>query len=174
MRFTQLMTSLINRIIAFYEANADTKSRKRALLLKKMSWLSEVILVGGLIGYMHCAILHLINPIYGYFWQHEFKPLFPLYIPFVDEQTTAGFIILILIQTMEISLALGTSAGADFHFMITVINVWIFSSSFKENFYALNGILREESVDMPLAKTKLRNIYEMYYDIWTYVCFGIT
>lgn len=169
MRYTQQMTSVINRIIAVYEANAKTKSRKRAMLLQNMAWLSEMLLVGGLVAYMNCAALHFLNPIYGYFWQNEFKALFPLYIPFIDETTAIGFTILMTIQSFEIFIALLSSACADFAFMIKVINVWIFSTIFHGTVHELNDILRKEKARMPLVRTKLRRICKMYYDVWMWV-----
>lgn len=134
-----------------------------------MSWVSEVILVGGFIAYILVAVLHLINPIYGYFWQHELKALFPLYIPFIDEKSVSGFTILISIQTMQ---ALGAAVGSgctDFPFMIIVINIWIFITYFKDDTNDLNAILRKKKVNMALATNKLRHIFKLYNDIWMYV-----
>lgn len=131
-----------------------------------MSWLSEMILIGGLTAYISCATIHFINPIHGYFWQHEFKALVPLYIPFVDESTVVGFTILLSIQTIEAFFAALTSGAADFPFMITVINVWIFSAIFHDHVNELNGILHEKKVDMPMARATLQSITEMYCDIW--------
>lgn len=116
MRYADSITSILNRITAIYEDNADTKSHDRKLLLQKMSWLSELILIGGTIAYMLVAILHYINPIYGYFWKHEFKALFPLYIAFIDEKSAFGFISLLTIQSIEVFAALMSSACADFLF----------------------------------------------------------
>lgn len=164
MRYAHLLTSLINRTIVLYEANIGTKSRERALLLRNMSWLSEVILIGGTIAYMNCIALHFINPIYGYFWHHEYKPLFPLYVPFVDEQTAIGFGILMAIQSIEIFGAMISSGCADFHFMITVVNIWIITSIFHDDVHELSKLLRRKKVD--LARAMSRNIFKMYYDIW--------
>lgn len=166
MRYTEFITNGVNKVIAVYEANANTKSRKRASLLHTMAWLSELLLIGGLVGYMNVAILHFLNPIYGYFWQHEFKALFPLYIPFIDETTTVGFTILLAIQSFEIFLGLLSSATADFGFMIKVINVWVFSTIFHDNVNGLNKILRKDNANVRLVNRKLRSICKMYYDVW--------
>lgn len=164
-RYECLITTNIDRIIYIYEINAKTKSEKRALLMQKISQISECLFIGGLIVYFVFTSLHFLNPIYGYFWQHEFKPLFPLYLPFVDEKTTAGFTILISIQIVEIFISVLSSASADFPYMIMVINVWIFSSVFEENVSELNDVLRAKKVDELLVKAKLRNIFGMYCDI---------
>lgn len=166
MRYAQLLSSLINRIVNVYEANADTKSRKRALLLEKVSWLSELILICGFTLYLCCAVLHLIKPIYGYFWQHEFKALMPLYIPFVDEETSVGFAILISVQTIEIFIAAVATGCAGFPFIIGVINIRIFSTIFHDKVNDFNRFLRKKKKDTPMARAKLQDICEMYYDIW--------
>lgn len=166
MRYAQLLTSIMNRIIDVYDANADTKLPERASLLEKVSWLSELILICGLALYSFCAALHLINPIYGYFWQHEFRALFPLYIPFVDEKMPVGFATLISIQTIEISIAAIATGCADFPFMIAVINTGIFSTIFHDKVSELSGILRAKKQNLPLARAELQSICAMYYDIW--------
>lgn len=161
------MTDTINQIVDVYERNANTKLRERAILLKNISLLSEVMLIGGIIAYIFCAILHFLNPIYGYFWQNEFKALFPLYIPFIDETTMNGFVALISIQSVEVFISILSNATVDFPFMIIIINVWIFTSIFEDDVNELNDILREKSVDVPLAEAKLRDIFKMYHQIWT-------
>lgn len=158
-------------MIGFYEKFGSTKSPKRALLLRKMSWVSEVILIGGFSAYILVATLHFINPIYGYFWKHEFKALFPLYVPFVDETSAEGFTLLISIQTIEGFVTAVCSGCTEFPFMIAVINIWILIVVFKDNTNELNVILREKRVDMKLATSELHNIFELYNDIWTYVSF---
>lgn len=166
MRYAFQITSIINRIIAIYEANTKTKSRQRVILLENLSWLSELILIGGTITYILVAILHFLNPIYGYFWKHEFKALMPMYILFIDEKTAIGFTILLLIQSMQVFAGVLASAAADFIFMILVINAWIFATNFKDNVNEMSAILRKKKVDMPLASTKLRNIFDIYYEVW--------
>lgn len=157
----------MNKIIAVYEENAGTKSSKRALFLRKMSSNSEMIMIGGFVAYLAVAILHYINPIYGYFWQHKFKPLFPLYIPFIDENTAIGFTILMAIQSIEVFIGTMASGCADFPFMVIVINVRIFSTIFDDNVNKLNKILRKRKKgNRSLATVQLRKIFEMYYDTW--------
>lgn len=165
MRYAHTINNTINKIIDVYDANAKTKSRKRALLLHKMALISEMLLICGFIAYMGCAIIHLINPIYAYFWRNEFQALFPLYIPFIDEKTPGGFILLILIQTVEIFISAAAIASADFAFAIIIANLWIFSTIFENNVSELDKILHEKKVDMTLAKAQLKNIVEMYNDI---------
>lgn len=165
-RYVKLMNSIIDRTIAIYEVNADTKSHKRAILLQNMSLFSEMILIGGFMFYMYVGALHLINPIYQYFWQHEFRPLTPLYIPFVDEKTTVGYAILITMQFIQVSASVVCSSSFDFPFMILILNIWIFTTIFEDSVNELNGILRGDVVDMSLAKKKLENLFEMYKDIW--------
>lgn len=166
MRYVSIIIDIFNKIIDVYEANAKTTSPKRALLMQKISWISEWTLIGGFFTYIIFGTLQFTYPIYGYFWQHEIKPLFPLYLPFVDEKTTVGYVILMLIQCTEMYLSLVGSACTDFIFMVLIINVSVFSTIFEDNVIELNEILRENKVDMPAAKTKLRGIFELYHDIW--------
>lgn len=160
------MTSLINRIIDVYAANVKTKLPKRALLLEKISLFSEMIVIGGTIVYVSCAVFHLMIPIYAYFWQHELKPLMPLYIPFVDEKTAIGFSILLSIHIAQAFAMTASTACVDLSFMIVALNIRIFGTIFDDNVNELNELLRMEKVDMPLAAKKFRSIFEIYYDNW--------
>ena len=157
----------IERIIYIYEANAKTEIRKRALLLRNISMFCEVLFIVGFFVYMGFTCLLYINPIYGYFWLNEYRPSIPLYIPFIDEKTTIGFVMLLMIQAVEIFLATLASLSADLPYIIWAINVHVYSTVFKENVNELNDILRTENqVDFVLATAKLRNIFKMYNDVW--------
>lgn len=168
MRYAQLLASLIDRIINVYEQNDRRKSRDRTLILQKMSSISEMTVICGTIAYLLVATFHFINPIYGYFCQHELKALFPLYIPFVDEHTAVGAVSLISIQSIEVFAAALASACADFLFVTAAINIWVFCTIFQQNLFELNDILHEKNADvpLPLATAKLRSIFEMYNDNW--------
>lgn len=167
MKYAPILTKIMEKIVDVYEANVKTKSRKRALFLKNVSLISEIALIGGVILYMGCVILHLIVPIYAYYWQNKSQPLFPLYIPFIDEKTVDGFILLTSIQTIEISLAAVCCACTDVLFLLLIINVPIFTFIFEENVNELTQLLQKKKVqNMPLAKAKLQNIFVMYNEIW--------
>lgn len=160
------MTRTIDRIIYVYEINAKTTSTKRAKLLNKVAMVGEILFAGGLIAYMFFAFLGFLYSIVGYFWLHEHRPMLIIYIPFLDEDTTKGFAILMAVQTVEIFFAFASSASGDFSYMLVVVNVWTLTSIFGENVNELSEILRENKVDMSLARAKLRNICDMYYDVW--------
>lgn len=168
MRYAQLIITVSDKIVDVYEQNANTKSRGRAMVLQEMSLISESTLIRGTIAYMLVGMLHFINPIYGYFWQAELKPLVPLYIPFVDEKTALGFISLLLIQSFQLFVGLVSSACADFPFLIVAMNIWAFSTIFAEYVIDLNDVIEHaENANMPLIKTKLQRIIEMHNDNWT-------
>lgn len=166
MRYVRQFTSLIDRIIDVYERNASTKLCECASVLQRMSLISEMTLSRGTIAYVVVASAHFINPIYSYFWQHECKPLMPLYVPFVDERTAFGFVILMSIQSVQVIAALLASGCVDFALVIFALNIWVFSTIFQQTVIELNGILHEKQTDMPWAVTKLQSDFEMYNDNW--------
>lgn len=166
MRYAHLFTSIVDRIIDVYEQNATTKSRERVLVLHRMSRISETILFRGTIAYLVVVSVHFINPIHSYFWRHEFKPLMPLYVPFVDERTAFGFVTLMSIQSFELFVGALANGCADFAILTFALNVWVFSTIFQENVIQLNGILNGPNADVPSAITKLRRIFVMYNENW--------
>lgn len=166
-RYAREYNNIIRKIVGVYEANAKTTSRKRALLMQKMSLISRTIFIGGAIAYIFCIILHFLNPIYGYFWQNEFKALFPLYIAFIDENSVGGFIILVSIQTVQLIISIAAFTAVDYSFMTIAANCWIYSSIFEDNANELNEVLQnEKAVDSSTSNIKLRKMVEAYYDIW--------
>lgn len=115
-----------------------------------------------------CGMIYIVNPIFSYFWLNEIKPMLPVYMPFIDENTLIGFIELTLIHIIFIFTgALGT-VSVDFMVVMIVLNVPIFSTIFSDNVHELNDILhaRNDGHDKSvLTKAKLRNLFFMFGEI---------
>lgn len=165
-RYAEVLTDTIEKIVNIYEANINTASRKRAILLRNISIISNRIMIGGLTGSTFVAIVHYINPIYMYYWQNEYSTLFPLYIPFIDEKTAHGFVVLMIIQTVEVFCASIASASVDIMFAMIVVNILIFANIFVDYVNELNGNLRKDEMIVSFAKIKLKNVIDAYNDIW--------
>lgn len=85
---------------------------------------------------------------------------------FIDETTRNGFIALGITHLVFITLTVAGSACTDFMFFMIVVNIPVLSTIFVDNVEELNEILREETIDVLLAKSKLKNILLMHKEIW--------
>lgn len=161
-----MVVEVMDKIVAIYAANSKTTSRKRSKLLHLFSIITEVIIKGGFALYCLAGLFYTINPIYSYFFKHELIPLIPVYVAFIDETTKNGFISMGIVHLIFMVLTVAGSACTDFMFVMIIANMPVLSAIFVGNIQELNEILREETVNVPLAKAKLKNILLMHKEIW--------
>lgn len=157
-----MVVEVMDKITAIYAANAKSNSRKRLALLQIFSMITEAIIKGGIALYCVAGLFYLINPIYSYYSKQELIPLVPVYMLFINENTKVGFTILAGWHIFFMIATIIGSACTDFMFIMIIANIPVLSTIFSDSVNELNDILREEDVDMPLAKAKLRNIILMH------------
>lgn len=157
-KYGRIIVDLMNNIIDIYAANAKAPSRNRLKLIQKYAIITEIVIKGGITVYTFAGLFYLINPFYSYYWRNELVPLIPLYLPYIDENTTIGFSFLTAMHAIYLFLAVIGTACTDFMFVMMVVNMPLLSNIFRDNINELNGILREENVNEPLAKAKFKNI----------------
>lgn len=163
------MIGIVERVVNVYTVNSKTASRKRALLLQKVSIISEIALVGGLIIYVSGGMLHFIDPFFAYYLHDELKVAMPMYLPFIDETTERGFALLLTIHFVEIVFASVATTCVDFAFLVIIANIPIFSTIFADSVKELSEILREKNRKLTIAKAILRNIILMHNELWQWV-----
>lgn len=165
---------MVDKIINVYAVNAKTLSRKRFKLLQMLSKITELFLKFGIIGGSCCGMFFIVNPFITYVWLNEMKPMIPIYMPFIDENTMDGFLLLTLIQTVFIVTGVIGTVSVDFLIFMIVLNVPIFSNIFSDNVTELNAILSgdDDEDKQTLIKMKLRNLFFMYDEIWQWVVFS--
>lgn len=161
-----MAVELMDKIIAIYAANSKTTSRKRLKLIKLFSLINEIIIKVGSALYFLAGLFYLINPIYSYYTKGELIPLIPVYMVMIDETTRNGFIALGITHMALTALTVTGSACSDFMFVTLVVNIPVMSTILVDNVEELNEILKEETVDEPLAKAKLKNILLLHKEIW--------
>lgn len=161
-----MVVDVMDKITNIYVANSKSSSRKRLRLLKLFTIITKVVIKVGAAIYCLAGAFYMINPIYSYFVKHEIIPLIPLYMFFIDETTRNGFTLLTIIHITFMVLTVAGSACSDFMFVMIIVNIPLLSTIFVDNIQELNKILREETVNVPLAKAKLKNILLMHIEIW--------
>lgn len=165
-KYGRMIVGLMNKLIGIYEANAKASSRSRLKLIRKFAIITEIMIKGGIAVYTFAGMFYLINPIYSYYWLNKIVPLVPIYLPFIDENTTAGFTALTGLHLIFLFMAVVGTACTDFMFVMLIVNMPLLSRIFQDNISELNDILREENVDQPLAKAKFKNILLLHREFW--------
>lgn len=165
-KYSQVLKSLMNKQVDIYAANSSNVSSQRAILAQQFSTISEWILKIGFSLYTLAGMFYLLNPLYSYFWLDKIVPLIPIYMPFIDENTQIGFVVLTLMHLQFMILTLVASAAVDFMFIILIFNMLFLAKLFTNDVDELNDTLREEKVDKVVAKAKLLNILLMHQEIF--------
>lgn len=161
-----MAVDIMDKITAIYAANSKSTSRDRLKLIRLFSIITEVVIKGGLVTYCLAGAFYMINAIYSYYVKHEIIPLVPVYMIFIDETTKNGFIALACVHLAFISLTIVGTACTDFMFVMIIVNMPVLSTIFVDNVRELSEILKESTVNVLLAKAKLRNILLMHKEIW--------
>lgn len=163
-----IIVGIVDKIIDVYTVNSIGAPHKRFKLLQLFSTITELLLKFGFSASCLCGLVFILNPIFTYVLLNQMKPMLPVYMPFIDENTLNGFIQLTLIQTIFIVAAVIGTSSADFMVVMIVLNIPIFPLIFSDNVHELNGILhaKNNSNDKPvLIKAKLRNLFFMFGEI---------
>lgn len=156
----------MDKIIDIYKQNEQHSSFQRRQLMYKFSIFTEMAFFIACVTYSLAGLFYFINPIYTFFWHDKFIPLLSVYIPFIDENTTSGFILLFLIHVVYIALSVIGSVSTDFLFFMMILNVPLLSIIFGDQVREFNDILRGKQVNEQMIKEKLKGILLMHRYIW--------
>lgn len=153
------MMAYLDKIVSIYAANIKN------IGLSKFSAATEIVLKSGVILYSLAGCFYLLNPIISYYTKREIVPLLPLYMPFIDETTKSGFILLTAMHLGFLLIAVVASACTDLWFAMVAVNFFVPAKIFHENVRELNAILKQDKVDIPISKAKLLNILLIHREI---------
>lgn len=164
-KYNKIFIDLMDKIVEVYAANTIGVSLKRLKLLHKFTLIIELILKIGTTVYILAGIFYPIDTVYTYYAPHKKLFIVNLFMPFIDENTTSGFVILTAIHLIYMGVFIIGSAAVDFMFAMMIINVQLLSTIFNENVEELNAILSATEIDELSSKAKLRNISLMHREI---------
>lgn len=159
----------MDQFIDIFKMNAKNPSRTRQMLMQRHAFITELVLKGGFVLYAMAGLFYFIEPIYAFVYYNEFIPLVPVFFPYIDENTTVGYVILTLIHIIYIALATIASACTDFMFIMIIANIPVLSNIFKDEVKELNETLSEEDADIRVVRGRLRNILLMHRELWEFV-----
>lgn len=108
----------------------------------------------------------IVWPFAGYYLTGYLEPILPTFIPFVDETSTLGYVILFIFEGLICVLGMSGTCGADFMLFILIVHMWPMCQIFDNMFKELNqGLLVEEHRNSSQIRGHFRNILMVHQDM---------
>lgn len=133
----------------------------RAALFHRFSRYTEIIIKGGFVIYFLATLMYFVFPIYMYLAKGELVGMLPSYLPFVDENTTGGYVVLICYHLALMVFGCTGIAGSDFLFTMAIANTPIMSNLVGFEVELLNEELKHKE-NAPMINGRFRNILFMH------------
>lgn len=163
-RYADIIVGLVDKLVNIFEVNSKIRIHGRQEMLKRFLIFTEYLFKVGIVLYIIATSGYFLYPIYYYVTFHKIVPLLPSYLPFVDEDTIIGLIILIIFDLNVIIYGLLGSACSDFSFTMVIVNVPILGKIMGDNIIELNDLL-ENRTDNRIIKAKFKNILLQHLEI---------
>lgn len=106
------------------------RATKRLMMFHRFVEYTEVIFKIGTLLYSATVIAYLLYPLFMYFHANEIVPMLLVTVPFVDESTANGFMLLSGFHIVCLTMALAACASVDFSFTMIVANMLLISNIF--------------------------------------------
>lgn len=153
-----------------YKIHAKTKSRELAVYFEKFAVFTEILFKIMIIAFLSSTVTFFLYPFYMYFIKGELMPMMPLYLPFVNESTIIGFIIINSYQFLCAVISVVGLSALEFLTAIIIISSLIFAKLISRDLLQINADLQEIDPGMLIVKARLRNIFLMHQQLGEYVC----
>lgn len=161
---------MIQSLELVFKANATTNSTEHSKVLRQMSIIIDRLTTCFIVMFV-CLVLVLsciCFPLFTYFVLGEVQPIVPVFIPGIDEKTTAGFLIT---TTFHVMCAAGGSIGYgafDAACGTLILGTVIYGLLIKADGNALNDMLQAGSVDRISVQKHFRGILMMQREMAMY------
>lgn len=155
---------IIRFIQNLYRIHVNTKSPERKEYFANFALATEIMFKVMTPVYISSAFIFLLYPLYMYFFENELVPILPLYLPFVDQSTVTGYIILNTYLIIAILFATCGLLGCDFFMTIITVSTLIFA---KLMTIEMKQICADLQVDnsAQIVKRRFRNMLLMHQEM---------
>lgn len=153
-----LTIDLINGLLAIFKANQIYPSYERLRLLQRYIILTEYVFKYGIVVYALAMIAYIIRPLAIYLFTREIVVILPMALPFVDDQTMSGYVILLIFHASSVVFSGIGSICIDYAFAMIIMNVHALPNLFDVSVKELNVEMNEKTTDVTVIKAHFRNI----------------
>lgn len=152
-----------------YSSNQVESTAPHAILLK---WSHSCLMFAkwGSIPCGACMSVLMFWPFAGYYLTGVLEPMLPTFFPFIDENSTSGYIFHFVFEFIICILGISGTCGADFMLFILIVHMWPLGQIFENMFKELNeGLMVEKNRNSTKMRDHFRNILMVHRDMCWFV-----
>lgn len=161
-----LILGMFDQLIHVFKASdSEHQPLNRLRRLYRYVTVTEYILKFSCILYTVTVVGYLVSPVAIYLLTHELISIIPIKLPFIDDKTVIGFIIMSIFEGISAILgALGTAAS-DLTFAMIIINTHALANIIDESIEDLNKDLQARGPKILSIKGRFRNVLLQNFEI---------
>lgn len=163
-RYVEDLQWIIRFIQRMYKIHSTIKSKDRIEYFKNFAFATEMIFKVMSTLYLLSVFTFFPYPLYMYYFENEVVTILPIYMPFVDETTFAGYIITCAYQIVLLVLATIGVLACDSFMAIIIVSTLIFAKLIKFDMEQINEDLKEKESTLTV-KARFRNILLMHQEM---------
>lgn len=153
-----------------YMANSmsSTKNYESLALISKISFLLYKVILT----LVFCTVCIFASmPFLLYLYEGtgddgQLAPMIPFYVPFVDENTFGGYIILCCVHLYALYLTVLGVTGGDATIIVMAVNGLALADIFENGFQLLNNMVKNGKGNEIEVKFTLRNLVQMHIEAY--------
>lgn len=168
-RYAHLIVELVDKLVDIFRINSKVSAHGRQVMLDRFLKYTEYLFKMALSLYVLASGGYFIYPFYRYKTADEMVPVMLSFLPFIDENTTSGYVILFVFHVNLIILGTLGTACSDLSFTMVIVNVPVLGNIFGDNIEDLNETLRDEHQNLRFIKARLMNILLQHREIFEWV-----
>lgn len=163
-RYVDDLQWIIRFVQRLYKIHSTIKTKKRIEYFNNFAFATEMIFKVMSTLYLLSVFTFFPYPLYMYYFENEVVTMIPIYMPFVDEKTFTGYIIVSGYQiTIFVIATLGVLA-CDSFMAIIIVSTLIFAKLIKFDMEQINDDLLEKDSTITV-KARFRNILLMHQEM---------
>lgn len=138
---------ILNFIQRLYKVHIKTECPVQAEYFRKFAFFSEVLFIFLMVFYTYTGLAFVLLPIYMYFVIGKLIPCFPLYVPFVDENTIIGYVELSFFHLLIFCLAITSYAAFEYLIAIMIVSSLMFAKLISMDAQQMNEELHDGAIE---------------------------
>lgn len=128
----------MDKLVEVVKSSERNQSYKRQKMIQSFIIYTEYLFKIGMTLYISSTSFYFVYPTYKYVFFNEIVPLLALHVPFLNENTATGFVVLTIYQLITICSALIGSACIDFTFAMIVLNLLLMGNILDDDIKTFN------------------------------------
>lgn len=161
-RYAEDMQKMMRTLQNLYKVQMGLDSIERTEYFRKFSFFTEILFIAMVVGYYACGLCFLSYPIIMFLANGELFPVFPMFLPFVNENTNIGYTILTIYHIIFVIMPMAGLAGVEFFIAVFMISSLLFAKLITLDAQQINIELSAEKSEKMKIKYRLRNILLMH------------